>query len=98
MAGKWHLEIDYNSKEWVYRHYPNIDLNTYKPDDIPLDIREKYFPNNRGYTDTYFGYRNRYWTTVDNQGNNKKPSYLKNNTYRLDVVSNVAVNFIEETS
>lgn len=89
LAGKWHLEIDQNSKEWLSQNY-----STTNPQSVPLEIRKKYFPNNRGYTDTYFGYKNNYWTTFDIEGNTKSESYIQNNAYRVDVVSDAAVSFI----
>ena len=58
MAGKWHLEVDKNAKEWISKNYPEIGSSTFTKDMIPLSVRKKYYPNNRGYEDTYFGYKN----------------------------------------
>ncbi len=95
MVGKWHLEIDQNSKEWIKSNYPDVELSEFKTNMIPLDIKKKYFPNHRGYTDTYFGYNKHYWTTFDTEGHAKTESYIQNNAYRLDAVSDAAVAFIK---
>jgi len=89
LVGKWHLEIDQNSKEWLNQNASSLD-----PGVVPLETRKKYFPNNRGYNDTYFGYINTYWTTFDTDGNPKAASYIHNPGYRVDVVSDAAVSFI----
>ena len=95
IVGKWHLEIDQNSKEWIANNYPAINTSGFNPNMIPLDVRKQYFPNNRGYTDTYFGYTNTYWSTFDLDGNTKAESYIQNNAYRIDAVSDAAVSFIK---
>jgi len=97
MVGKWHLEIDQNSKEWFQKNYPQSDVSEFKTNNIPLEIRKQYFPNNRGYTDTYFGYRKNYWTTynLDNLTSYKTESFVTNSAYRIDVVSDAAVTFIK---
>lgn len=95
MVGKWHLEIDQNSNEWFTKNYPNIDLANFTPDTIPNDVKKQYYPNNRGYEDTYFGYRNSFWTTFDMEGNTKEESFVTNTAYRIDVVNNAAVSFIK---
>jgi arylsulfatase A-like enzyme len=89
MVGKWHLEIDQNSKEWLRQNEPSLN-----PGLVPISTRKKFFPNNRGYEDTYFGYINNYWTTFDIAGNTKTESYINNPAYRVDVVSDAAVSFI----
>jgi len=95
MTGKWHLEIDQNSKTWLAEHYPEIAPSTFKPGQIPLKVKKQYFPNNRGYEDTYFGYINQYWATFDKQGSTIAEKYIKDKSYRIDAVSDASVAFID---
>ncbi|NCP65663.1 MAG: sulfatase-like hydrolase/transferase [Paraglaciecola sp.] len=92
LVGKWHLDIDNNSIEWGAANYP--DSVPFKRSDVPLAVRKQFFPDSKGYDDTYFGFSGQYWTTFDQQGRSKKGSYVTNNAYRLDVVSDAATAFI----
>ncbi len=77
MTGKWHLDINRLSLEWLLENYPDIDPNTFDTNQIPLEIKKQYFPNYRGYQDTYFGNINQYWATFDKQGNTIPEKYIK---------------------
>jgi arylsulfatase A-like enzyme len=95
MTGKWHLDINRLSQEWLLENYPDIDPNTFNVNQIPLEVKKQYFPNHRGYQDTYFGNINQYWATFDKQGNTIPEKYIKDESYRIDVVSDASVAFIE---
>lgn len=95
-TGKWHLDINKNSKEWLNEHYPEIDSNHFLPSKIPLEVRKLYFPNHRGYEFTYFGNMNSYWATFDKKGNAISERYRKDSSYRIDAVTDASVAFIEE--
>ncbi len=82
MVGKWHLEIDQNSQD-----YDNSNLTA--ADRIP------FFPDQRGFDDVYFGYRNTWWTNYDLQGNTLPSKYRSNTNYRLDVSTDASIAFIE---
>jgi arylsulfatase A-like enzyme len=94
MAGKWHLEIDQNSREFVRDNYPELDERNFTMDQIPIEEKHLYYPDRRGYEDTYFGYHRRYWATFDTSGNTRAASYIADSTYRIDAVSNAATAFI----
>ncbi|MBD1391456.1 sulfatase-like hydrolase/transferase [Neiella sp. HB171785] len=94
-VGKWHLEIDKNSKDWFKQYDPLADVANFNPKDIPLSEKKKYFPNNRGYSDTYFGYLEQFWATYDKKGNDRPESYVSDSTYRLDAVNEASIAFIE---
>jgi len=91
-VGKWHLEVASNSSEWAAENYP--ELQPFKVSQVPLNIRQEYFPNTRGYDDTFFGFSERYWTNFTLSGVSKEPSYTSVPGFRLNVISNAAVSFI----
>lgn len=95
MVGKWHLEISQSSSEWFAENNPNTNLSAFDLNSLPMDLQAAYFPNQRGYTDTFFGYVNEYWTTYDLAGATRAPSYISNKSYRVDTVTEAAVTFIE---
>lgn len=95
MTGKWHLEIDPNSKEWLKDNYPLLDPEAFSVNDVPFDVRKQYFPNHRGYEDIYFGYHNRFWATFTKEGNTLVESYVQDDSYRIDAVSDASVAFID---
>ncbi len=95
MVGKWHLEIDSSSDEWVAEHHPELVGTDYKPDDIPLEDRKPYFPDKRGYKDVYFGYHNEYWTTYTKDGKDREADFLDDTRYRIDAISDAAEKFID---
>lgn len=81
-VGKWHLEIDQNSSEF---DIANLTINE----------RRKYFPDNRGFDDVYFGFRNNWWTNYSLEGQTIPAGYRQNTDYRLDVVTDAGEAFIE---
>ncbi len=82
MVGKWHLEIDQNSQD-----YDNSTITSAE--------RTPFFPNERGFDDVYYGYRNTWWTTFDLEGNTLPPKHRKNTDYRLDASTDAGIAFIE---
>ncbi|MBC3764922.1 sulfatase-like hydrolase/transferase [Neptunicella marina] len=94
LVGKWHLEIDNNSKEWGAINHPEIlPFNANK---VPLSEKREYFPDKRGYDDTFFGFDLRYWTNFDLKGQSKKAGYRNYNMYRLDAITQAAIGFIDK--
>jgi len=96
LAGKWHLEINRLSKGWLKAHNPQLEPVVGVEAKIPFDQLIDYFPHARGFTDVYFGYENRWWVNFDLEGNTyEEPRYIENKDYRLDVVSEAALTFID---
>lgn len=95
MTGKWHLNVNRLSKEWLAENYPNMEPTDFNVGQIPLKVKKQYFPNNRGYEDTYFGTINRFWATFDKQGNTVTEKYIQDSSYRIDAVSDASVAFID---
>jgi arylsulfatase A-like enzyme len=98
MVGKWHLDINRLSIEWARENYPSANLNDFAADQIPFDIRKKYFPSNRGYDFVYTGTIGRFWRNFDLNGNTKQLDYTSNSDYRIDVVSDAADAFIRKNA
>ncbi len=94
MVGKWHLEVDQNSQEWGAIHHP--EMKPFVAAKVPLSERRQYFPDARGYDDTFFGFNLRYWTNFNLNGEAKAPSYVNYNMYRLDAISRAATAFIDK--
>lgn len=82
MAGKWHLEIDQNSK-------------VFDNDTVSFDERRSYFADQRGFDLVYSGYLNNWWTNIDLDGNQVNPARRQNSDYRLDITTDVGLAFIE---
>ena len=83
MVGKWHLDFNPTS--------PGIDYDT-----LTLAEKTPYFPDQRGFDDVYFGYRNTWWTNYDLQGNTLSAAYRENKDYRLDVATDAGIAFIDK--
>ncbi|OED35590.1 hypothetical protein AB833_30580 [Chromatiales bacterium (ex Bugula neritina AB1)] len=81
MVGKWHLEIDKNSQD-------------YEIANTPIEQRVPFFPDQRGFDDVYFGYVKTWWTNFDIQGNTLPAQHRKNTNYRLDIVTDASIAFI----
>jgi len=82
MVGKWHLEIDHKSRDFDHNN-------------LPMETRTKFFPNERGFDDVFYGYMNTWWTNFNLTGDTLPPNYRKNTDYRLDVATDASLAFIE---
>jgi len=83
MVGKWHLEIDQNSQG-------------FQPDTLTVEQKKPYFPDQRGFEDVYFGYRNTWWSNYDAEGNTVPTKYRENKGYRVDVATDASIAFIKK--
>ncbi|MAZ66510.1 MAG: iduronate sulfatase [Kangiellaceae bacterium] len=96
LVGKWHLEIASNSREWAADYFDWESIQDFKVEDVPFDERKKYFPNYRGYDDTYFGLHHSYWATFDLEAKSIPEQYIANSTFRVDAISDAAVAFVHK--
>ncbi|WP_416305702.1 sulfatase-like hydrolase/transferase [Neptunicella sp. SCSIO 80796] len=94
MVGKWHLEVDGNSKEWGAINHP--EMVPFNAGNVPLQERRQFFPDSRGYDDTFFGFNIRYWTNFNLRGEPKPASYTNYSMYRLDAITKAATSFIDK--
>jgi len=94
MFGKWHLEIMGNSVEWGRRNYP--DLQPFKVDQIPEEVRHQYFPHQRGFDDMLAGYTNTYLRNVDDRGRTIALETHRTDQFRIDLTSDASLAFIDK--
>ncbi|MDD2893229.1 MAG: sulfatase-like hydrolase/transferase [Halothiobacillaceae bacterium] len=98
MVGKWHLDIDQNSRDWYAREYPGADLSKFNPNNVPFDTRVMYYPHKRGFDEIFFGYMNSYYANFSLDGHKHEPRQVTDRRFRVDVVADAAVSFIERNS
>jgi len=90
MAGKWHLEPNHQSREWIVENLPSLGVkNTYKASDIPFEKKVPYMSSNRGFDKTFQGYMTNYWATYTLDGEDLKAQWIKQEGYRLDVQTKI---------
>ncbi len=82
MIGKWHLE--------VFRSSLGFDL-----DNMTLDERKIWFPDQRGFDDVFFGYSNQWWNNYTLEGSTVEPAFRRNTDYRIDIANRAASSFID---
>ncbi len=95
MAGKWHLEISDNSITWFEDTYKPGTTENYSFSKIPFSEKVKYYPENRGFQDTFFGYKNRYRTNYSLAGETIPVSTVSDKRFRVDVVTDASTTFID---
>lgn len=95
MAGKWHLEVDANSEKWFREVYRPGTSDPFVPSKISLRDKLPYFPENRGFQDSFFGYVKNYWINYDLAGNTIEPTSYQDDRMRVDVISDAAMTFID---
>lgn len=95
MAGKWHLEIDANSSVWYETIYKPGAENVFSPVDIPIEERLKYYPENRGFQDTFFGYEDKYRANYSLNGESIPATTIVDERFRVDVVTDASTAFID---
>ncbi|WP_200354240.1 sulfatase-like hydrolase/transferase [Pelagicoccus mobilis] len=96
LVGKWHLELNRLSERWLKAHQPQLKPEPGVEAKIPFDELIDYFPQARGFDEVYFGYEQEWWINFDRKGNTfEEPRYVTTKDYRLDVVSEAALQFID---
>ncbi|MGB0743720.1 MAG: sulfatase family protein [Opitutales bacterium] len=96
MVGKWHLDPNHGSAEWIRENLPNPKLNKRGQATIPASKALPYQPDKRGFTDVFCGYTRHYRATFDLKGKDVKPvKTLREKGDRLDIQTNAALAFID---
>lgn len=99
MTGKWHLDPNHQSKEWIIQNLPELkDKKKYSPNDIPFEKKIPYMSSNRGFEKTFQGYGNNFWATYTLNGKEIQAQWIKQEGYRLDVQTDAAIEFIKKNS
>ena len=99
MAGKWHLDPNHQSTQWIEENLPELkDKRDYVATDILFSKKRPYMSSNRGFDMTYQGYRNDYWATYSLDGNDFDAQWIKKEGYRLEIQTEAIVEFIKKNS
>lgn len=98
MVGKWHLDPNRMMEPWIEVMMPDLyekPRNERSPADIPQEIRQPYYPSERGFDECYYGPLNRYWANFGLDGEDQEYEWRPDPRFRLDVQSDAALAFIE---
>ncbi len=94
MVGKWHLDPNHEQKDWIRENITTPASD--KAVDIPGKMKRPYFPDVRGFSDTFCGQINTYWATYDLNGKDVSPAHnINSKGYRLDIQTDAALAFID---
>ncbi len=65
MVGKWRLDPNHQCREWIEKHYPTIPPKNPRAfaKAVPFSHMFKYYPNSRGFRETYYGPMHSHWAT-----------------------------------
>ncbi|RRQ49611.1 iduronate sulfatase [Maribacter algicola] len=97
MTGKWHLDHNHQSKEWIVENL--LELNhkkKYLPEDIPFEKKISYMSFNRGFDKKFQGCGTNFWATYTLEGDAIDPIRIKQEGYRLDIQTDATVEFIKK--
>lgn len=93
MVGKWHLDPNHGSTDWIKEHLPEAKGLKVA---IPAKMTRPYQPDQRGFTDMFCGHTQSYFANYDLKGNDVKPAgKLNEKGFRVDIQTDAAVAFID---
>ncbi|WP_198943150.1 sulfatase family protein [Polaribacter tangerinus] len=96
MSGKWHLDPNHGSKEWIKENIPNT---TKDKNNIPKKLILPYKSLNRGFDYVFEGHLNNYFSNYNiSDGKKIKPQMLKEKGYRLEIQTKAALSFIKKNA
>lgn len=95
IMGKWHLDINAGSKRWYDEVYAPGSSVPFDERKIPFAEKLKYYPESRGFQDNFVGYSNNYRANFTLDGQSISAKNLTDKRFRVDVISDAAVTFIE---
>ncbi len=105
MARKWHLGVPIAvDRAWLESHYPEglLTLKSFRSEDsflsnpTPHEIKLPYLTTERGFDYAFEGKKDRYWANYTLDGERIEKQYVRNDGYRLDVQTGMALSFIEK--
>jgi len=96
MVGKWHLEPNHSSVEWIRKTIPEARSKRAKNVHIPRETIAPYLPGARGFTDFFLGHFSDYTANFDLAGASLKRDgeQVRTGLYRIEAQSKAAVSFI----
>jgi arylsulfatase A-like enzyme len=93
MVGKWHLDPNHTSKEWLTENYPpTLKDHTVA---IPIELCANYTPSSKGFNYYFWGNMNAYNANFNLDGDvYSQPKTIVDKRYRIDVQTEAALAFI----
>lgn len=100
MIGKWHLDPNAITTDWVKEFMPEAEPNAKGWYNIPEEKKVPYLPGNRGFQQFFYGQHNTYLANYDLKGNSLKAEgeNIELPGYRLDIQTDAALAFIKRNS
>lgn len=98
MVGKWHLEPNALSANWVKENMPNaVPEKGGRYNNIPMAKRIPYMPYARGFDEFFTGELNNYWANLNVEDTTILPAgkMINQPGYRLDIQTAAAKQFIK---
>ena len=95
IMGKWHLDINASSKHWYDEVYAPGSATPFNENNIPFAEKLKYYPESRGFQDNFVGYSNNYRANFNLAGQTISPRTVRDDRFRVDVISDAATAFID---
>jgi arylsulfatase A-like enzyme len=97
-VGKWHLDPNVDSEEWLRNNtYKGQTLPPRPSRVIPFQAKLPYYPGNQGFDEYFCGSISNYWANYDLNGNDLNPNgetQVISGRDRLDIQSDAALAFI----
>ncbi|HEX9739164.1 MAG TPA: sulfatase-like hydrolase/transferase [Ignavibacteriaceae bacterium] len=95
MVGKWHIDPNHTSTNWLAENFPEMLANKNKP--IPDDLLLPYLPARKGFDYYFCGNMISYDANFDLSGDPLLlPRTIKDRRYRIDIQTDAALGFINE--
>lgn len=95
IMGKWHLDVNGASKLWYDEVYAPGSSVPFNENTIPLEEKLKYYPESRGFQDNFVGYSTNYRANFTLSGQSISPQNVRDNRFRVDVITEAATTFID---
>jgi len=94
MVGKWHLEPNHTSKNWLKKNFPQFFNSSDRR--IPMNIKKDYTPMGQGFEDVWWGTMNGYTADFTLEGDSfSGVMNIRDERFRIDVQTDAALTFID---
>ncbi len=96
-VGKWHLETNVTSVNWMKRELPEMADKPRQQVRIPWDKMQPYSPHQQGFDEYFWGELRNYRVNFELGAQSLLPKMkqIVNNEFRIDVQTQAALNFVD---